>query len=349
MFSQLGICAVLLALALFSDRAFAAEAHTNETNLEFRLALGGLGVNNVTFEPTGSNRAVRLVGNTNDLLKACQTDSAVWRRDPFYARLFHNHPGSTIGCREKASPSLHVVFYKARDGARDAWAHFDVHGPSNPIFHAGEVFRNRLTFGRTSNYEVYRGLLRMKLRANPEGEIVPPPRYDRAAHAKEYLWRAIGPSAVVYAAASGAITLSVRNQVLPGSTTQTYWDRIQTNLVRNAVLQATEFTASAFLQQDETFQRSRATGFRDRMGSALYRTFVVPGREGDELAMPRIAAAITTPWILKTYHPGLAQPQDPWPQIGWLLGRYIMTSYWTEFKPDIEKGFRKLFHLQRTQ
>lgn len=344
MFSPPSIRVTLLALAACGS-TFAADVHTNETNLEFRLALGGLGVNNVTFKPTGTRRAVRLSGDTNELLKACQHESSVWRRDPFFARLFHSHPGSSIGCREKASPSLHVVFYKARDGAREAWAHFDINGPGNPIFHTGEVFRNRLTFGRTSSYDVYRGLLRMKLRTHPEGEVLPPPRYDIKEQAQRYFWKAVSPTAIGVAGATGAMSLAIRNEVLPGSTTQTYWDRIQTNLLRNAVLQATEFTASAFLQQDETFHRSQRVGFGPRMGSALAGTFFVQGRDGTELAMPRIAAAITTPWILKTYHPGLDAPQDPWPQIGWLMGRYIVQSYWTEFKPDIEKGLRKLLHL----
>ena len=187
----------------------------------------------------------------------------------------------------------------------------------------------------------------MKVRTNPDGELIPPPRYDIKEHAKQYFWKAASPTAIGIAGATGAISLSIRNEVLPGTTTQNYWDRIQTNLVRNGVLQATEFTASAFLQQDETFRPSLKTGLGPRMGSALYRTFVVPGRDGDELAMPRIAAAITTPWILKTYHPGLAQPQDPWPQIGWLVARYVAQSYWTEFKPDIEAGFRKAFHLPK--
>lgn len=301
----------------------------------------------ISVAPTESNRAARLVGNTDEILKACQTDKSVWHTDPLWERLFHGSPRTTIGCREKTNPSLHVVFYKTRNGAREAWAHFDTYGPANPIFHAGEVFRNRLTFGRTSGYDVYRGLVKMKLAANPAGELVPPPRYDFKEHAKQYFWKAVNPTAIAIAGATGAISLSIRNEVLPGTTTQTYWDRIQTNMVRNAVLQSTEFAASAFLQQDETFRRSLRTNFGERMGVAFYRTFFVPGRDGEELAMPRIAAAITTPWILKTYHPGLAAPQDPWPQIGWLLARYIAQSYWTEFKPDLEAGLRKVFHLPR--
>lgn len=339
--------AVVVLLGVFSGSALAADAHTVETNLEFRMSIGGLNAPlDITPIPSGSNRAVRLTGNTDELLKRCRADRKVWKTDPFWARLAHWSPQSTIGCREKVSPSLHVVFYKARDGSREAWAHFDTYGPRNPIFHAGEVFRNKLTLGRTSGYDVYRGLVRMKLRTHPEGEQIPPPRYDFQEHAREYMRRAFGPSALGFATASAAITLSVRNEVFPGSTTQTYWDRIQTNLVRNVVMQSAEFTASAFLQQDETFRPSNKSGFGPRMGAAFYNTFVVPGREGDELAMPRIAAAITTPWLLRPYHPGLAEPEDPWVQMGWMLGRYIMKSYWTEFKPDIEKGLRRMFGLR---
>jgi hypothetical protein len=347
MFSRACVPAVAW-LSAFCGAALAADVHTTESNFEYRLAIGGLGMpDGITVGSIEPSRAVRLSGDTADLLKTCQTDSNVWHIDPLWERLFHGSPRTTIGCREKTNPSLHVVFYKTRDGARETWAHFDTYGPGNPIFHAGEVFRNRLTFGHTSGYDVYRGLVRMKLQTNPEGELIPPPRYDFKENAKRYFWKAVSPTAIVIAGATGATSLAIRNEVLPGTTTQTYWDRIQTNLVRNAVLQSTEFTASAFLQQDETFRRSTKAGLGPRMGFALHRTFFVPGREGDEIAMPRIAAAITTPWILKTYHPGLAEPQDPWPQIGWLLGRYIAESYWTEFKPDIEAGLRKIFHLPR--
>src|SRR6187399_2885253 len=91
--------AVVLALgSSMLPHAFAADAHTVESNLEYRLALGGLGLPaGIKADALESNRAVRLSGDTNQFLQECRTDSKVWHTDPLWERLFHGSPRSTIG------------------------------------------------------------------------------------------------------------------------------------------------------------------------------------------------------------------------------------------------------------
>ena len=92
-----------------------------------------------------------------------------------FFRLAHRHALSSTSCRERSSPSMHVVSHPLEDGSIETRIHFDLHGPNNPLGHFGELVRNRLTFGRTSEYAVYRGLVQNR---NDPDTAVPAPAYD---------------------------------------------------------------------------------------------------------------------------------------------------------------------------
>ena len=117
--------------------------------------------------------------------------------------------------------------------------------------------------------------------------------------------------------------------------------------MRNGVWQSIEFGTAAFLQQDQTFRASREQGTWKRSRTALYRTLFVPGRQGDELAFPRIAASMGTPLVMRPFHPGVTAVPNPWLQSAVMMGRYLILSYWTEFKPDIQEKLKRTFHLDR--
>ena len=121
-----------------------------------------------------------------------------------------------------------------------------------------------------------------------------------------------------------------------------YINRIEANLATNTIAKSLEFGAAAFLQQDEGFSPSGEDGFRRRATYALYRTFVVPGRDGDELAFPRLASAVGTAWITHRWHPWQDAEPNMWSQAAWILTRYAFRSYWTEFKPEILREARKV-------
>src|SRR5262249_37257113 len=89
------------------------------------------------------------------------------------------------------------------------------------------------------------------------------------------------------------------------------------------------------------FAPSGQQGFQRRAASALYRTFIVPGRDGNELAFPRIAAAFGTVWVAQRWHPWQETAPAGWTQAGWILARYVARSYWAEFKPEIGRAIRK--------
>jgi len=317
----------------------AAGENSIESNLEYRLTWGDLtGSGDIIAAPGQSRRALRIAAGGDQLLELCKENPGHWQRDPLLFRFGHSHPTSTIGCRERTSPSLHAVFYRQPDGSREAWVHFDLHGPQETLPHLSEVLRNRMTFGRTSEYEVYRGLLR----TNPNvQELVPAPRYDFAAHARQYVRDAFGPGAIGMAAASSVATTGLHSALGFGATSG-YADRFATNVTRNAVAQSIEFGTAAFLQQEEKFRPSQERGFGRRARIALYRTFFVPGRDGEELAFPRIAAALGTPWVMRPIHPGQIAPPNPWIQSAFFLGRYVARSYWAEFRPEISQAIRKL-------
>ena len=239
---------------------------------------------------------------------------------------------------------MHVVFYELPNGAREARVHFDLYGPQI-LGHAAEVIRNRMTFGKTSEFDVYRGLVR----ANPNAsEPVPEPKYDFSAHARQYLHDAFGLRAIGTRIASGMAS-SAMHRATGDRDGQGYADRASTNLVRNATAQTIEFASAAFLQQEQRFSPSHEQGLGRRMQSAAYRTLFIPGRRGDELAFPRIAAALATPWAMRQWHPGRDAPPDAWIQSAIILGRYALRSYWAEFKPEITARLRKAVHRSRNE
>ena len=320
-----------------------ADGHyTIEDNFRYRLSWGDLGdLKQFIAAPGESRRALRLAEGGEQLLDLCRKDPEHWQKDPLLFRFGHSHPTSTIGCRERSSPSLHAVFYRQPDDSREAWVHFDLHGPQAALPHLSEVIRNRMTFGRTDESEVHRSLVRA---AHDAGEPVPPPRYNAAEHARQYLHDAFGPSAVAIAIGSAAATSAFQNAAGWQLQNSRFLDRVSANIVRNALAQSIQFGASAFLQQEQKFQPSHERGFRRRAGQALYRSFFVPGRDGEELAFPRIAAALGTPWAMRPLYAAQRRSPDPWVETGQLFGRYVVRSFWAEFHPEISRTARKMFH-----
>lgn len=227
---------------------------------------------------------------------------------------------------------MHVVSVPLADGTRETRIHFDLHGPRNPIGHFGEVVRNRLTFGRTSEYEVYRGL--MKRRGDPN---IPPPAYDLREHFREYYRGTFGVGAFAGAALSGTAHAMMSGAPAWGDGNERYMNRVEAALVRNTLRRSIEFGVSAALQQDESFETSGEESLGRRVRSAAYHSLFVKGRGGDELAFPRIAAAIGTSWVTQKWHPWTTDTQNVWVGAAIVLSTYVAKSYWHEFRPDLKR------------
>ncbi len=337
---------LIAGLILVCVAARAESPPTIESNFNYRESWGELGMPVVVSStPHGTKRAVQLSGDTSEILQLCET-SPNWQKDPIIFRLAHKGARTSIGCREKASPSLHAVFYKTAEGGREAWVHFDLHGPQNPMVHMTEVFRNRMTFGRTSQEDVRRGLVRTHLGLLPadqqRSEVVPMVRYDLREHTRQYLENVLSPGGMTTSIASGFAILEMRRAMGAHVTNRSMTQRVARNLVRNGVSQTIEYGTAAFLQQEQAYVPSMANGFGRRSRDAFYRTFIVPGRDGQELAFPRIAAAIGTPWVMREWSQGrTVPPPNPWMQSAFMLGRYVARSYWAEFGPDVKQALRK--------
>jgi hypothetical protein len=337
----LGIVLYLFASGAFCD----GQVHSLVTNLQYRLTSGDLG--EITPAPFSNSRTLRIEKGGDLLLKDCREQGLKWAQDSILFRLAHLHAASSISCRERSSPSMHVVSYPMADGSIETRIHFDLHGPNNPLGHFGEIVRNRLTFGRTSEYAVYRGLVRSRKDPNT---AVPAPAYNYSAHAADFYKAAFGPRVFATAVLVGAARSAVSRNPNWGDGRARYVNRIEANLANNAIRQAIEFGVAAALQQRQTAGRSNEEQFGKRMKSALYRSFIVPGRGGDELAFPRIAAALGAGWTAHAWHPWSVQAPDPWVGTAINLSRYVLRSYWREFRPDIKQQFdrgRRLFTGRR--
>jgi hypothetical protein len=244
--------------------------------------------------PQQNSNSVRLVQGSELILEKCLEGSGGWRKDPLIFRLAHAHAASSISCREQASPGMHVVFYLRPDGSREAWAHLDLFGAGNRFAHSGEVIQNELTLGSTSQVEVYRGLVK---RHEDDVPNMPPSDYNYSRSLHEYA------SALGFG---------------PPSITES---------------QSIEFAVSALLRQDETYLTSHEQSTGKRIQSAIYHSFFVRGRNGDEFAFPRLAAAFCTAWTEQEWHPRRHASPDPMKDASIILSTYIARSVWHEFKP----------------
>jgi hypothetical protein len=312
------------------------QTHNLVTNLQYRLTQGDLA--ELAPAPFAHARTLGIEHGGDALLQECLDHPLKWTQDRMLFRLAHRHAASSTSCRERTSPSMHVVFYPLADGSRETRIHFDLHGPRNPIGHFGEVVRNRLTFGRTSEYAVYRGLV--KRRGDPDVPV-PLPAYDVSAHATDFYKAAFGPGAIAGAMFTGSAWSVISRDANWGHGRARYTNHIEANLTRNALRQSIEFGVGAALQQDETYAISQEDRLGVRMRAALFHSLFVPGRGGHELAFPRIAAALGTSWITHEWHPWCQQAPDPWLGTALILSRYVLTSYWREFRPDIKHHLLK--------
>ena len=322
--------------ALLLGSAFAGqEPQSLVTNLQYRLTWGDLG--EIVPAPFTSFRGLRIANGGEALLQQCLQNPGKWSKDPLLYRFGHHGPFSTIGCRERTSPSAHAVFYARPDGSREGWIHFDLYGPQNPFGHSAEVIRNRLVFGRTSQYNVYRGLLKN----NHEGLIEPPRSYDYQSHAHEFFKSSFGPGAIAAAMLTGSIVTTIHHANGWGEGLDRYRNHFEANLARHAIQQSIEFGTGALLQQDESFTSSNQQTVGRRIRSALYRSFFVPGHTSNELAVPRLAAAIGTGWIVHSWHPWQRTEIDPWVQTARILSSYVLRSFWHEFEPDVKNKLHR--------
>jgi len=162
----------------------------------------------------------------------------------------------------------------------------------------------------------------------------------------EYLHDTFGPSALSSTLASGTVGSALSDSPSWGSDSHTrYIHHLEASLARHTAQQSIESAAAAMLRQNEAFVPLRQGTVGRRMRSALYRSFVVQGQDENEIAAPRIAAAIGAGWMAHEWHPWERTAPNPWIGSAEILGRYVLRSYWREFGPEISRGLRQALRL----
>ncbi len=271
-------------------------------------------------------------------MQDCLDHPEKWWRDPLIYRFGHRQPLTTIGCREYKSPSMHAVFYLQPDGAREAWIHFDLHGPRDLVGHSLEVMRNRLTLGHTSQSDVYRSFVRQ---TGDTGAASPPTNYDYRTNLDRYVSRTFAPHNFITAAFSSAAVSAIHRGDAWGRGPERYLNHFEGKVVRHSIRETIEFGAAALLHQEQTFVPSTSDRMGARTRSAVYHAFFVPERNGDELAFPRVAAAFGTGMMVSHWHPWMRKEPSPGLIAGMILSKYVGESLWREFRPDVKRAVRK--------
>src|SRR5262245_57916391 len=85
------------------------EPRTTGSNLIYRTHFGDIGT--PFAAPVETRRHLRIAAGAEELLELCQTHPEQWSQDSLINRFGHSHSFTTIGCRERGTPSMHIVFY----------------------------------------------------------------------------------------------------------------------------------------------------------------------------------------------------------------------------------------------
>jgi hypothetical protein len=181
--------------------------------------------------------------------------------------------------------------------------------------------------------------------SNVHSAAAPPP-FDFTKSAKEYFVSALSPEHLISSLAAAATSASFHT-ALDDFSTNEFQRRVARDLTRKGVAGSIDFVTASLLQQDTHFVASGEHGFRNRVKYAFLQTFITRGREGQEIAVPRIAASFGTAWVLNTWHPWTKNEPNLWGQAGCIFGSYAARSFWKEFKPDIKREFHTVLRRDR--
>lgn len=204
--------------------------------------------------------------------------------------------------------------------------------------YANDMLRDGLALGNTFERDVNRALC-----VDPDKpQSKTAPRYDFAKYAEQYFESALSPENLISNVAASATSAAFHSMLHDDFSSDDFQRRLAENLTRKGVSDSINFVTASLLQQDVRFIPSGDHGIRRRVKYAFLQTFIDRGRDGNEIAVPRIAASFGTAWVLETWHPWMQKEPNLWSHAGFIFGSYAARSFWTEFKPDIKHEFQVL-------
>ena len=330
----------LLITALFIPLCFARDRPTKRSvtdNVIYKLAHEGWGENAVLGQ--SKKKSVRIDSGYEGLLQTCMSDTEHWEKDKFWGRMAHTHPFTSFSCREKASPSMHLVARWLPDGTRKVEAHLDGNGPQKTIWHLDEFVLHKLTL-RDNNQDVMRdNLERQFSRSDPSQ---PEPFITDRERTMLFIHETIGIGPLAGSVGNGVFRHYVHQAIWPSeSHYMSFENRVEGSLIRRTLKNGIEFGVATWRHEDTRFVASKETTLGKRLKYAVVHTFIVPTPNGREFAYARFAGVFGKTAIMDQWDPWKSQAPHITRQLSMgtvgLLSQSLTAEFWPEFK-------RKFFH-----
>jgi len=322
-----------------------AAIHTIKSNIQYRLTKGDLPKLSFGVEKATN---VEVVEGTEELLRSCLSNSAMWTQDPLLFRLAHTHAASIQSCRENRSPSLHAIFREVPDGQLQAWVHLDGHGAQtlgNRMVHIGEVLYHKVTFQNNDQDRMFENLKR-----SFSSPLKTPVEARTALDATDRLTLFADKTVTQLQPYAASVVSSACFQLFsPSSVWGQGADRFTNHLVasfsQRLATYGIQSGAAAALREDLRYQPSLSDSVWRRTGHALLSTLVIQTSRGNDIALANIVAAVGSGMIINASLPGRENSKHPgtWNFAGRNLLGFAENNLWKEFKPDIMHLLRSRF------
>jgi hypothetical protein len=333
------IVALCGATGLFTPTVCGEETpHTLVGNLEYRWSFGDLPY--AKFMP-GRGRSVLVIEGGDALREKCKNDPDEWTQDNFFERIGHADAAETFSCRERdARPSLHLRYIKSKN---ETWIHFDLDGSGNKWRHFGELVRNRATFSRTHQDDVYRMLVEEDPTSSSSLIQSLKPSFDPHEQFAAYVHKAFSREAFAQTISESAFVFAFHT-IEARDNHQLSFEQYLGYHAADGGLQYTIGAATAIaLRQDVRFKScTSCSTFRQRLMHALWGTVLVDGYDGHhEFAFSRLASAFGAAYIEEDWLSSTRRPADPMHHVGNTFLSYAAESAYVDFVQPMFKNLTR--------
>ncbi len=317
------------ATGLFIPTVHGEEApHTLVGNLEYRWTFGDLPYARFI---SGRGRSVLVIEGGDALREKCKNNPDEWTQDNFFERIGHGRPAGTFSCRElDGRPSIHLIYVAAE---RETWIHFDLNGPKHKWRHFGEIIRNRATFGRTHQDDIYSALVEEDPTSSSSLIQSLRPTFDPHEQLSAYVHKAFSPEALAQSIGESAFVFAFHTLEI-GRTPQLSFEKsLEYHAIDRTLQHSIEAATAIALRQDVRFKPcTTCSTFRQRLKHALLETILVDGYDGhNELAFPRLASAFGSAYIEDDWLSSTRRPTDPMGHVGNIFLADFAESFYVEF------------------